>query len=133
MRGLILLTVLSACSETDERPHTLAYITETILAPSCGTAECHSAMKRQNDYAFDTVENAEQSIRKGNLVIQCAMPPCQDAPSVSSLLTVISDKDVAGNRMPLDEPLANLDVYLIGEWIIDGSPGYQPTPPPPPQ
>jgi hypothetical protein len=37
---------------------------------------------------------------------------------------VITDKDTFGYRMPLDHPLANKDIFLIGEWIQNGADGY---------
>jgi hypothetical protein len=62
MRCLALLAALGACATTDDRPQTLAYITETILVPNCATAECHSALENQNNYVFDTVEHAQKSL-----------------------------------------------------------------------
>jgi hypothetical protein len=124
--AIAAVCALAACNVTDDRPETLAYITEAILAPSCGTAECHSAMKREKGYAFDTVENAQDSIANGELVEVCATPPCVGAPADSYLLTVITSQDVEGNRMPLDQPLANKSIYLIGNWITNGAEGYTP-------
>src|SRR4051812_26619595 len=60
----------SACGNaTDDRPPALAYITETILAPSCATAECHSAFKRQVGDVFDTPASARQTIVANQLVV----------------------------------------------------------------
>src|ERR1700759_4113749 len=42
----------------DDRPATFEFITEAILKPSCGTAECHSAMKAEKQDVFDSVEGA---------------------------------------------------------------------------
>jgi hypothetical protein len=123
--AVFALVAVAACG-TDERPPTLGYITETILAPSCGVAECHSSLKRQSDYVFDSVASAQDSIKNGNLIAVCDAPPCEDAPGASYLLTVITDGDSAGNRMPIDQPLPNLDAVLIARWITDGAPGYTP-------
>ena len=122
----LALVALAACSVTDDRPETLAYITETILAPNCATAECHSATKREFGYMFDSVDHTQQSIKDGNLIAVCDMPPCDTAPANSDLLTVITTKDSYGNRMPLDEPLPDLDAVLIAKWITDGANGYTP-------
>ncbi len=124
-----LLAATAACDVTDDRPETLAYITETILAPSCGTAECHSSMVKQKGYAFDSVENAQDAIASLPLIDVCATPPCAGADANSYLLTVITTKDVEGDRMPLDEPLANKDIVLIANWITDGAEGYTPPSP----
>ena len=60
----------SACgSATDDRPATLDYITETILAPTCATAECHSDFKRQVGDQFDTPAGARRSIVANGLVV----------------------------------------------------------------
>ncbi len=123
---LVPLGAIAACDVTDDRPETLAYVTETVLAPNCGTAECHSAMKKQSNYVFDSVAGAQASIAGGDLVATCATPPCDDADAGSYLLTVITTKDVEGNRMPRDQPLANKDIVYIASWITDGADGYVP-------
>jgi len=125
MKLVLLALALSACG-TDDRPPTLGYITETIFVPSCSSAFCHSSLKRAGGYAFDTVANAEDSIKSLPLIATCPVPPCDNAPGESYLLTVITDKDIYGNRMPYDQPLPNLDAVLIAQWITDGAPGYTP-------
>jgi hypothetical protein len=123
----VLMSAAVACGTTDDRPETLAYITETILAPSCAAAECHSAVKRQSNYVFDTVAHAQASIASLPLIDTCPTPPCPRATLENSyLLTVITTEDSAGHRMPLDQPLANLDIVLISDWIRDGAAGYVP-------
>ncbi len=131
MKSLALLAALGACATTDDRPQTLAYVTETILAPNCASAECHSASKRQNHYVFDTVANAQASLAgtldggtgtAGQLITVCATPPCP--PSDSALIAIITEKDAYGNRMPLDHPLSNKDIFLIGTWIENGAAGF---------
>lgn len=114
---------LVACNVTDDRPETLAYITETILKPSCATAECHSAMKAERGYVFDSVDAARASLKP--IVLTCDEPPCTTAPAGSYLLTVITQQDTDGNRMPIDVPLANKDIVLIEQWLLDGSPGLE--------
>ncbi len=128
MKYLALLGALAACATTDDRPQTLAYVTETVLAPNCAGAECHSALRRANDYVFDTVEHAQRSLdgtsggTLGPLIAPCTATPCD--PSKSSLITVITMQDSFGNRMPLDHPLANKDIFFIGTWIENGAAGY---------
>lgn len=122
----ISLGLIGACAVTDDRPETLEYITETILAPNCGTTTCHSAFKRQSGYAFDSVAGARAAISDGTLIATCATPPCDGADADSYLLTVMTTQDRAGNRMPLDQPIANKDIVLIAHWIADGAEGYAP-------
>lgn len=125
----------TACSlsapPVDDRPQTLAFITEAILKPSCATAECHSAMKAQSGDVFDSVSAARASIVDNGLVVTCeklATPqpsPCIEAAQQSYLLTVITEGDARGNRMPLDQPMSNTDIELIGTWIENGAAGLE--------
>jgi hypothetical protein len=148
VKRFLALAVLAACGvndgplETackgvhDPRPETLAYITETILAPSCGTAECHSAKKQAAGFVFDSVAGAQNSIADNKLITltnDLCGPECGYDPFKSILSQVISTNDVGafGKRMPLDQPLPNLDVCLISDWLINGAAGYTPPPPSP--
>jgi hypothetical protein len=125
--SLALMCAMSACTVQDDRPQTLAYITETILAPSCGTATCHSALKRQSDLVYDSVAAAQDTIARRGQVGTCFQPPCdQDVIEGSYLLTVLTDKDYYGHRMPMDAPLPNKDIVLIHDWILNGAAGYKP-------
>ncbi len=110
---------LAACgSVDDDRPATLEYITVAILQPSCGNAQCHSSFRRAEDYAFDTVEEARDSITTYGLVMRTE-------PESSLLYQVLISPGGEDNipRMPYDQPLADLDVALIHEWILLGAPG----------
>ena|SRR5665647_1472903 len=110
---------LAACgTSNDDRPATLEYITVAILQPSCGNAQCHSSFRRSRDYAFDTVEEARDSISTYQLVVP-------GEPENSLLYQVLVSPGGDGNtkRMPYDQPLSDIDVTLIHEWILAGSPG----------
>jgi hypothetical protein len=130
MKRLVLIGALlaGACGAADDRPRTLEYITDTILAPTCANAECHSAFKQQVGDQFDTVDAARRSIVSNGLV------HADDAadPSASLLiqsLTVGAPSILSpgsGNvRMPYDGPMPDADVELIKAWIGDGAPGAQ--------
>lgn len=116
---------------TDDRPATLEFVTQAILKPSCGTAECHSAMKAEKYDVFDSVAAAKDTfLNHTDLVITCAkLQPPEDSPcddhdiNASYLVQVISTADNEGNRMPLDQALSNKDNELIRTWIRDGAPG----------
>ncbi len=112
---------LAACGTTDDRPQTLAYVTEAILAPNCAGAECHSQLRQSYGYVFDTVAHAQASLANGNLVTP-------GDPGSSYLITVITTEDRLGNRMPLDHPLDNKDIFFLGTWIRNGAEGYTPPP-----
>ncbi|HEU4732323.1 MAG TPA: hypothetical protein VFT22_30725 [Kofleriaceae bacterium] len=133
MNRFVLIGALAtgACgSATDDRPATLEYITQTILAPSCAPAQCHSAFKRQVGDQFDTVDAARLSIVANGLVV---FPDDTTAPDSSFLITVLtvgtpSILDPGSNtkvRMPYDAPMPDADVELIRAWIADGAHGAQ--------
>jgi len=135
MNRCVLFCVLlaGACgSATDDRPPTLDYITETILAPTCANAECHSAFKREVGDQFDTPEAARQSIVANGLV-HFPDDTKDDASVASSFLirtlTVGSPSILSpgsGNvRMPYDAPMPDTDIALIKAWIRAGAHGAQ--------
>jgi hypothetical protein len=109
--GALLGSASGACGvTTDDRPRTLQYITEAVLAPTCAAAQCHSARR--------TIV--------GNGLVDPA------APSASTLyrsITVGAPSILnpgSGNvRMPFDAPMPDADVALILHWIEDGAPGAQ--------
>ena len=128
-RLALFAAVLAACgSATDDRPATLEYITETILAPTCALAECHSVFKQQAGDVFDTPESVRHTIVVNGL----AYPFEMDNPSQTSLirsLTVglksVIDESRGLVRMPFVQPMPDADVQLIARWIGDGVPGAQ--------
>jgi hypothetical protein len=123
--GALLGAASAACGATDDRPRTLAYITDTILAPTCAAAQCHSAFKREVGDQFDTVEAARLSIVANNLV-------STEDPTGSTLYESITigalseiDRSAGRIRMPYDAPMPDADVQLILDWITDGAEGAQ--------
>jgi len=144
----LVACTLAACAVTDDRPETFAYINETILAPSCGTTLCHSAMKKAGGYAFDSLANTAASFALSNappriayerLIVTCDRvmnpqpSPCDQAIQESFLMTVMTTGSSPNgidpnrpNRMPLDQPLASKDLVFIADWIRNGADGYTP-------
>ncbi len=136
--GLMTL-LLGACDlankSAQDRPLTLAYVTEAILKPSCGTAECHSAMKAEKNDIFDSVEAAKHTmeVTHPDLVATCAWLTTKDPATCaqnnddiqgSYLIHVITVGDYSdGNLMPLDQPMSNQDIVLLTRWIRDGAEG----------
>src|SRR6185436_19112465 len=95
---LVGALALAACNQTDNnRPATLEYITEAILQPSCGQYTCHSSFRREKGYAFDTVDEAKQSLAS---LVSVNEP-------TSSLLYTVLTRTV--KRMPYDSPLPDKD------------------------
>jgi hypothetical protein len=128
--GLIGALLASACgSATDDRPATLDYITETILAPTCATAECHSAFRRQVGDVFDTPASTRRTIVGNGLIVY---PDDMVDPAHSFLITTLTVGSPSilnpgsGNvRMPYDAPMPDADIRLIEAWIASGVPGAQ--------
>jgi hypothetical protein len=131
MQRLVPLAALlaSACgSATDDRPPTLEYITETILAPSCAAAQCHSPFKAQVGDVFDTPEATRRTIVANGLVFV----EDRDAPEASYLIRSLTvgtdsllDPGSGTVRMPYDAPMPDADIELIKRWIEAGIPGAQ--------
>jgi hypothetical protein len=135
MKRFVLAGVLvaAACgTATDDRPLTLEYITRAILAPSCATAECHSAFRAQVGDVFDTPEATQRSIVANHLV---RYPIEIEDPENTLLIRVLTvgapsllDPSSGNVRMPYDTPLPDADIELITAWIAAGIPGAQCTP-----
>jgi hypothetical protein len=127
MNRLIWLSALAlaACgTEDDQRPRTVEYITEAVLAPQCGNAQCHSSFRNAKGYAFDTVERSQHSLADlllGNITLNAKDEPQGDA--ASSFLINVLTRTV--DRMPYDQPLPEPDIDLIARWIDFGAPGAQ--------
>ncbi|CAN5556269.1 hypothetical protein BH11MYX1_BH11MYX1_04980 [soil metagenome] len=137
VKYLWLTTLILGCdfskSAEDRRPLTAEYVTETILKPSCGTAECHSAMKQQNGYIFDSVAGLKYSARviDTGLVQTCESLGVPDIATcvqtnfdVQNSLLILSITNTPGlKQMPFDQPMSNQDVALLTDWIQAGAEG----------
>jgi len=126
MKRLVLVAALlvGACGTTDDRPRTLDYITQTILAPTCAAAPCHSAFKQAAGDQFDTTDAARLSIVRYAMV-DPGDPPSSDLyRSITEGITSAIDHKTKV-RMPYDAPLPDVDVQLILAWIGDGAEGAQ--------
>lgn len=131
MYRLVLAGTLAASgcgSAVDDRPPTLDFITETILAPSCASAQCHSAFRREIGDQFDTPAATRRSIVANELVVAEDQADPAGSFLVRSLTVGVPslvDPDRGLVRMPYDAPLPDLDIALIETWIGDGFPGAQ--------
>jgi len=109
------LLALGACGAEEgpgnQRFLTLEYVTEGVLAPSCGNAQCHSSFRNEGGYAFDTVSAAKRSLEP-------IVNP--DDPDASLLMIVLTR---AINRMPYDQPLPAPDIAYLRRWIAAGAEG----------
>ncbi|HEX7838362.1 MAG TPA: hypothetical protein VF469_12895 [Kofleriaceae bacterium] len=127
MKRLVLIGALfaGACGMTDDRPRTLAYITDTILAPTCASAECHSAFKRQVGDEFDTVDATRRSIVTNGLVLPDDVAVPQGSLLIQTLTvgarSILDPKSGLNVRMPYDAPMPDADIDLIKAWIAEGA------------
>lgn len=129
LRLALALAVLPAAACTmsaDSRPKTLPYITETILAPYCGAAQCHSSFTAAYDDVFDTVEGARRSIVRNKLVQMggAGLNDDRQDPHNALLVAVVElpfglHKEIG--RMPYDAPLPDADIDLLARWVGNGS------------
>jgi hypothetical protein len=100
------VVAVAACSQTDnDRPATLPYVTEAILAPNCSQDVCHSSYTKAKGYAFDTVAAARASLKS---IVS------KDEPESSLVYTVLTR---TVKRMPYDAPLPQKDIDLILLWL----------------
>ncbi len=121
VRCWYLVVALVACgTTTDNRPIDARYITEAILAPTCGAAQCHSTFSQNRGDVFDTLEGMRRSIVNNGLVVldSTAFDPA-DPPSAALIqwVTKIDPLGLGIGRMPYDAPMPNEDVYLLERWI----------------
>jgi hypothetical protein len=108
----LLASVLAAgCGTTDDRPATLEVVSLQILAPTCGTPQCHSTTTRIQGLAFDTLDAARGSL------LELGVRGGQGG----ELLGVL--REDGEERMPPDMPMFDEDVALIEKWIAAGAPG----------
>ena len=108
--ALILVSAIAGCVDTDNRPKTLEYITETILKPSCGTVNCHSSLGKTQGLAFDSVD-----------AVRAAFGTSKYSATPEFVLSVM--QSTGSNRMPPNDIVADQDIELIQAWIDAGTPG----------
>lgn len=129
MKQLVLIGALlgasGACGVTDDRPRTLEYITQTILAPTCAAAQCHSAFKREVGDEFDTVDATRRTIVNNGLVNPGSPGSSFLYQSITTGVPSLLNPGSGTVRMPFDAPMPDADVALIAAWIQDGAPGAQ--------
>lgn len=118
-RQVLVALVLAGCGTTDDqRPRNLDYITEAILAPSCGAATCHSSFKAADGFVFDTVDAARATFQNDEILLRF-----DDDPSNAGLVLNLTVEQPGAPRMPLNAPIPDADIALIQDWIGFGAPG----------
>jgi hypothetical protein len=124
-----VLALLVACGTTkDDRPRTISYVTEAILAPTCGGAECHSTFAQNRGDVFDTVKAARKSLVDNGLISFDSTQYDPAKPSNAALIVWLTQIDPFGldiGRMPYDAPMPNADINFLEEFIREQAPGAQ--------
>jgi len=139
-RTALLLVAAAACGGAEDRPKNLTYITEAILQPTCGAAECHSQYTQQVGDEYDTVESARRTFvshfqlttpdpnncgPSNGTVGQDTMIVTALTRGCASYLGTTQNGKLAIVRMPYDAPMPSEDIQLIVDWINAGASGAQ--------
>jgi hypothetical protein len=130
MRRLAYLALAAgACTMSkDDRPKTVQYVTEAILAPTCGAAPCHATFAGNDSDVFDTVIGVRTSLLRNQLIQFDSNQYDPANPSQANLIIWVTQTDPFGRgigRMPDDRPMPFEDVELLENWIAAGAFGAQ--------
>ena len=126
---LALVALLAACgTSNDDRPLTVEYVTEAVLAPTCGSAQCHSKFSGQFGIVLDSVADARYTLRQ-YLVSLDSLPHYDPSnPGGARLITWVTQTDPENlgiGRMPWDAPMPNEDITFLEKWIAAGAKGAE--------
>ena len=123
--ALVVVAGIGACgTDVDDRPRTTQFITESVLGPSCGKAECHSTFAAAEGYVLDTPHGVDTTLRYqlANEGRQSAL--ISDLPDMQPLSAILNSKSNASyTPMPYDAPMPEADAQLVIEWLSLGAPG----------
>lgn len=109
---LVLLAGIGACAnDPADRPATWRYLHPAIVAPSCATSSCHSAL----------VETAGISLadRDGSYAALLDLKFVIPGDPASALIPLLEGDERP--RMPPDAPLPQADIDLLRVWIEEGA------------
>ena len=111
----------------DERAPAWGYISPVIMQPNCATSSCHNTASAAAGLDFSSNERGYTSLLKLTLP-QRGMPGMPKPrpmvtpfnPDQSRLVNML--RASGARRMPPDRPLAEADIVLIEQWILNGAP-----------
>lgn len=133
MKCLAYLAVALAACGVDNRPKTIEYATEAVLAPSCGAAQCHSTFSGNLNDIFDTVAGTRASLVRNGLIVFDSTQYDPGNPQNALLIQWLTQTDPlnAGvGRMPYDAPMPQEDIRFLEQFIAAKAPGAQCDPDP---
>jgi hypothetical protein len=112
-----LSIVVSGCNgSSDDRPKSWAFISATIMEPSCATVNCHSAITHQGGVDLSAREIGYETLvgKPGDGGFQTFYV----YPGYPQFSPVVNLMNAEGStRMPPDNPLPQADIQLIENWI----------------
>jgi hypothetical protein len=125
--GLVGLTVAAAgCGGAeDTRDPLWSYISPAIMQPNCATGSCHNNVAAVSGLDLSEAEDGYASLLELQLPVRGNTPPSPRAlvtpfnPTQSRLVNMLRAK--GADRMPPDRPLAEADIRLIEQWILNGA------------
>ncbi len=97
----------------DQRPDHWSYISAAITEPACATVNCHSAITQRAGIDLHDAAAGYKTLAGGLYVI----PFNAD----QSTLTNYWLTNAGALRMPPDNPLPDVDIQLIADWINAGA------------
>jgi hypothetical protein len=121
------LAALSACDTGADRPATWSYLHETIFAPDCATASCHSYQRSAGGIDLSTSAGA-YAVLTGHTCDAPAQIGDAQAPKSfvwpghpddSELIRLLTASRIY--LMPPDVPLPPVEVNLVRQWIYEGA------------
>jgi hypothetical protein len=123
-RLIVLVTLLSACVEAEERPARWSYVYAAVLQPACTTSGCHSKLSALAGVDLSDREGA-YNILTGHVCGQLApgAPPRNYVTPGSSEYSQLIEQLRGENRnvMPPDYPLPAVEVEMVARWIDAGA------------
>lgn len=127
--GLGLL--VGACGSADDnRPADWAYIAPALIIPNCATSSCHSEAAAVAGLDMSTPEKAYKSLTGLKV---CRGEGCSDKEAPPTPRPLISPGNPGqsrtinmmrangARRMPPERPMAEADIALVEEWILNGA------------
>jgi hypothetical protein len=120
VRAIVLGALLvCACETVDDRSPTWSYIHAAIIAPSCATASCHSALVSADGRDLSTPEHAYAALTGRT----CDAPSHPGEPGLDHIRNGFLAALRADGRalMPPDQPLPRVEIEMIEQWFEAGA------------
>lgn len=122
---VVILFALAACGSDTERPDSIEYVTQSILQPTCGVANCHSTMVQADGLVLDNVDAVGLMIRRDltDHINRLIASGTRDDQPLSTRLRWKAEYGDAIVSMPLDAPMPDTDIDTVLQFLADGAPG----------